>query len=82
MAWSRMDGSMADSSQSPALYDVDRLSEDEMSHEFVRRLAYKVVRPADEAFETDGGGTRHWVRDHFLPALAAEGLKIVEIDRG
>jgi hypothetical protein len=62
------------------LYDVERLSEDETSHEFVRRLAYKVVRPADEAFEKDGGGTRHWVRDHFLPALGAEGLRIVPVE--
>jgi hypothetical protein len=62
------------------LYDVARLSEDEASHEFVRRLAYKVVRPADEAFEKDGGGTRHWVRDHFLPALAAEGLRFVPVE--
>lgn len=36
----------------------------------------RVVRAADEAFEKDGGSSRHWVRDHFLPGLEAAGLKI------
>jgi hypothetical protein len=47
-----------------------------LDHEQIRRLAYDVVRPADEEFEAAGGGTRHWVRDHFLPHLHAAGWSI------
>lgn len=36
-----------------------------------------VVREADLSFMKDGGSTRHWVRDHFLPALERAGLTIV-----
>lgn len=41
-----------------------------LTHEEVRELA-AIVRRADERHETDGGSTRHWVRDHFLPELEA-----------
>lgn len=37
------------------------------------------TREADEVFEsgaTGGGGTRHWLRECFLPALEARGLQI------
>lgn len=40
----------------------------------------RAVREADELFEsgkTGGGGTRHWLRDCFLPALEAHGLQIM-----
>lgn len=47
-----------------------------LSHEQVRELA-KIVRAADEAHEVEGGGTRHWVRDHFLPELEAAGWTIL-----
>lgn len=40
----------------------------------------QIVRAADEQFEREGGGTRHWVRDCFLPGLEAAGLKIVDRD--
>lgn len=33
-----------------------------------------VVREADQAFNTLGGGSRHWVRDCFLPLLNKAGL--------
>lgn len=39
-----------------------------LTHEQVRELA-ALVNAADEGFMIDGGGTRHWVRDHFLPEL-------------
>ncbi len=44
-------------------------------HQFVREIA-EVVREADKNFEADGGGTRHWVRDHFLPGLEDAGFVI------
>jgi hypothetical protein len=34
--------------------------------ELVRDLT-RVVREADEMFEREGGSSRHWVRDCFLP---------------
>jgi folate-dependent tRNA-U54 methylase TrmFO/GidA len=46
-----------------------------LTHEQVRELA-AIVRRADEAHEVDGGGTRHWVRDHFLPELEEAGWTI------
>jgi hypothetical protein len=46
-----------------------------LTHEEVRELA-AIVRSADESHEKDGGGTRHWVRDHFLPALEEAGWTI------
>ncbi len=42
-------------------------------------LLTQAVREADELFEsgkTGGGGTRHWLRDCFLPALEAHGLVV------
>lgn len=45
-------------------------------HEFVREIA-AITRKADERHEVEGGGTRHWVRDHFLPELEAAGFEIV-----
>jgi hypothetical protein len=38
------------------------------------------VREADQAFETVGGSSRHYVRDCLLPALAKAGLKIVDVE--
>jgi hypothetical protein len=32
-----------------------------------------------ESGATGGGGTRHWLRDCFLPALDEHGLRIVEV---
>ena len=37
-----------------------------------------VCRKVDPLFEKEGGGTRHWVRDWFLPGLDEAGLMIVE----
>lgn len=36
-----------------------------------------VCRKVDPEFEKEGGGTRHWVRDFFLPALAEAGYVVV-----
>ena len=36
-----------------------------------------VVREADRLFEKVGGGSRHWVRDVFLPLLNTAGMRIV-----
>ncbi len=45
--------------------------------EMVNRLT-SLVRKIDPLFEADGGGTRHWVRDWFLPELADQNLRIVD----
>ncbi|HEX6431805.1 MAG TPA: hypothetical protein VF008_29140 [Niastella sp.] len=37
-----------------------------------------VMREADVAFETVGGGTRHYVRDVLLPMMEKAGLKIIK----
>lgn len=39
----------------------------------------QVVREADQALETAGGGSRHWLRDYFLPTLEAYGLAVVDV---
>jgi transcriptional regulator with XRE-family HTH domain len=39
----------------------------------------QVMRDADVAFETVGGGTRHYVRDLLLPMLDKAGLKIRQL---
>jgi hypothetical protein len=41
------------------------------------RTITRAVRAADEAFETVGGSSRHWVRECLLPALEDEGLEVV-----
>lgn len=50
--------------------------ESEAGHDRIRQIA-KVVRAADERFEAEGGTSRHWVRDHFIPRLEAAGFTIV-----
>ena len=44
------------------------------------RLA-RAVRKADLEFENgnSGGGTRHWIRECFLPCLHEEGLEVCDI---
>jgi hypothetical protein len=39
----------------------------------------RAVRAADRQFEKEGGSSRHWVRDCFLPHLEATGLMVVDI---
>jgi hypothetical protein len=46
-----------------------------LTHEQVRELA-AIVHKADEQHECEGGGTRHWVRDCFLPHLEAAGWRV------
>lgn len=51
-----------------------------MNDEMFQRLT-AATREADELFEsgmTGGGGTRHWLRDCFLPALELHGLTIAD----
>lgn len=38
----------------------------------------RAVRGADRQFEREGGSSRHWVRDCFLPELNALGLIVIE----
>lgn len=45
-------------------------------HELIAAVT-RVVREADQHFQVEGGSSRHWVRDHFLPGLEAAGLQIV-----
>ena len=40
----------------------------------------KAVREADNAFETVGGSTRHWVRECLLPALQVRGFVIIRLN--
>ena len=40
----------------------------------------RAVRAADTAFAAEGGSSRHWVRDQFLPCLEEEGLAVVRKD--
>ncbi len=35
-----------------------------------------IVRKADAEFQRDGGSSRHWVRDYFLPLLKAGGWEL------
>ncbi len=46
--------------------------------EQVQRIT-ALVRRIDPLFEAEGGSTRHWVRDFFLPALEADGLALIEV---
>lgn len=39
----------------------------------------EVMREADIAFETTGGGTRHYVRDLLLPILEKKGFTITPL---
>lgn len=39
-------------------------------------LLTRLVREADRDHEQAGGGTRHWVRDCFLPAIKRNGYEI------
>lgn len=47
--------------------------------EIVRRVT-AACRRADNDFREAGGSSRHWVRDHFLPYLRQQGLKLVADD--
>lgn len=49
--------------------------------ELVRELT-AIVRKADADFESTGGTSRHWVRDHFLPNLRAAGWRIGKLPGG
>lgn len=35
-----------------------------------------IVNRVDERHQAEGGGTRHWIRDYFLPELSAAGWTI------
>lgn len=40
------------------------------------------MREADKAFQTVGGGTRHYLRECFLPILSEHGLAVVQLNGG
>lgn len=48
------------------------------SHDDIAALT-AAVRKADRDFETAGGSSRHWIRDHFLPELEAAGFQVVRL---
>lgn len=58
----------------PAPVTIDEQCEDD---ELVATVT-EIVRKADQAFQSSGGSSRHWVRDCFLPTLNAEGFRVVE----
>jgi hypothetical protein len=45
----------------------------------VRRIT-AAVREADRGFEKTGGGSRHWVRDWFIPMLAKHRVSVKPMD--
>ncbi len=51
---------------------IERAARDDEAVDVVTR----VCREVDPQFMAEGGSTRHWTRDHFLPALRAEGYVI------
>lgn len=63
---------MADSTQSSAAFDW----QSDEGHDRIRDIT-RAVRAADERFEAEGGSSRHWVRDHFIPHLEDAGYTIV-----
>jgi hypothetical protein len=42
----------------------------------------EIMREADKAFETTGGGTRHYVRDVLFPIMEREGLLLTDQQTG
>lgn len=55
---------------------------DDLNNRIGRDLVQRVtpiIHDADLHHQSDGGGTRHWVRDCFLPRLAAANLTITEV---
>lgn len=42
------------------------------------RALVSAIRAADESHQREGGGTTHWVREHFIPELSSRGLTIIE----
>jgi hypothetical protein len=55
------------------------LAEQSEDGELVRAIT-AIVREADETFQRVGGGSRHWVRDCFLPTLNKAGWKVARGD--
>jgi hypothetical protein len=51
-----------------------------LSHDDIRELT-RIVQEVDRIFENEGGGTRHWVRDYFLPELEASGWVVHPDDK-
>lgn len=39
----------------------------------------EAVHEADVAHDSEGGGTRHYVRDYLIPALEHRGLRVVRV---
>jgi hypothetical protein len=59
----------------------DEWKDEILSHnerEIIKRLT-AAMQEADQQFEAEGGGTRHYVRECLLPILEQHGLRIVLI---
>lgn len=50
----------------------------EMSEEESIEALTLIMRECDKQFETSGGGTKHYVRDLLLPALAEKGINLMK----
>jgi predicted metal-dependent phosphotriesterase family hydrolase len=50
--------------------------ESEEGHDAICEIRNAAWR-ADASLKREGGTTRHWVRDHFIPELEAAGFTIV-----
>ena len=46
----------------------------------IQRALARATRSADKDFEGEGGTSRHWMQDHFLPALDTQGLAIIDVE--
>lgn len=60
-----------------SIVPAQRIVTEETSELF--RLLTQETRQADRAHQTVGGGTRHWLRECFLPALERHDLAVVDL---
>lgn len=65
-------GEWLDESPSPSLPETEQGNE-----QFLEEMT-AIMREADQRFEMVGGGTRHYMRDIFLPMMEERGLLIVK----
>lgn len=58
---------------------IKELTQEEYSGEDIAAIV-EVMRESDRIFENTGGGTRHYIRDVFLPLLETKGFYIVKLE--
>lgn len=63
------------------MLDEEEILDFEPDESDLVRAITKICRTADEEFQQAGGSSRHWVRDHFLPNLRADGWRIVKLKK-